>query len=281
MVIISDWLDYKNENSPYLFRIVRITEKKSPDDDIIKYLQDKIITSYRSLEFYTFHLGESATEEEVRRYVNDHVIPKNDNQFDKNVRQGDWGEILSGLIVTYFQNLVIPINKLQWKFNKDKAVFGTDLIAFNNSERIEDIYYYEIKTRKNPDTKEGKIPNRFYVSIWAHNSLLMDVNSPTESIADFLERLYFEKKEYNTASKFKDMVKNPQNYNKKFELFLIVEKVNFTADLLIELNSLPPQLDPLNVTIVLIDNLSDLVNRTWLDIEDALVNKLNNRVIHI
>ncbi len=230
------------------------------------------------MDFYSFHFGKSATEEEIRIYIKDQVIPKNENQFDRNVRQGDWGEILAGLIVTYFQNLVIPINKLQWKFNKDKAVFGTDLIAFNNNGKIEDIYYYEIKTRLNPDTKEGENPTRYYVSIWAHNSLLKDKLSPTESIADFLERFYVEKKDYKTASKFKEIVKNPQDYNKKFEIFLIVEKTKFTEEILIELNSLPPKLDPLNVTVVLIDNLGDLVNKTWKDIELSLMNKFTKKV---
>ncbi|MCB1174530.1 MAG: DUF1837 domain-containing protein [Leptospiraceae bacterium] len=136
----------------YSFNIVQITEKSSPDNDIVKYLQETIITSYRTLDFYNFHLGKEATLDEIRQYINEQVVPKNENQFDRNVRHGDWGEILAGLIVTYFQDLIIPINKLQWKFNKDKAVFGTDLIAFNNNEKIDDIFFYEIKTRKNPNT---------------------------------------------------------------------------------------------------------------------------------
>jgi hypothetical protein len=273
--MINNWLKYSEKNdAKYVFKLVHITEKESPNENLIEFLQEKIITSYRSMEFYKFHLGDRATEDEIRQYIKDQIIPKDENQFDRNVRQGDWGEILSGLIVTYFQNLVIPINKLQWKFNKDKAVFGTDLIAFNNASKIEDIYYYEIKTRRNPNTKEGENPNRFYISIWAHNSLLKDKLSPTESIADFLERLYVEKGDYDTAAKFKDIVKNPQNYNKKFELFLIVEKDKYIEDILIELNSLPPQIAPLNVTIILIDNLENLVNKTWTDIEDVLVKKI-------
>lgn len=273
--MIDNWLEYHDKNDAgYVFKLVQITEKESPDDDLIQLLQEKIITSYRKLDYYKFYFEEAVTEDEIRKYVQDQVIPKDENQFDRNVRQGDWGEILSGIIVTYFQNLLIPINKLQWKFNKNKAVFGTDLIAFNNGEKIEDIYYYEIKTRVNPNNKEGKSPNRYYISIWAHNSLLNDEQSPTESIADFLARLYFEKQDYVTASKFNDIVKNPQNYNRNFELFLIVEKNKFVDNILEDLNNLPPKLTPLTVTIILIDNLSALVKRTWDDIESVLVNKL-------
>lgn len=275
--MIENWLEYTEKgDAKYVFKLVQITEKDSPDDDLIKFLQEKIITSYRSLDFYKFHLGETVSEDEIIKYIQDQIIPNDENQFDKNVRQGDWGEILSGLIASYFQDLFIPINKLQWKFNKDKAVFGTDLIAFNKGESIRDIYYYEIKTRVNPDKKEGTKPNRHYISILAHNSLLKDEQSPTESIADFLERLYFEKEDFTTASKFKDIVKNPKNYNKKFELFLIVEKDKFIEEILTDLNEFPPQLAPLSVTIILINNLSSLVSRTWDDIELVLVNKLIN-----
>lgn len=276
--MIKNWLEYNEDNdAEYVFKLVQITEKETPDDDLINLLQENLITSYRSLNFCKFHLGETATEEEIRQYVQNQVIPKDENQVDKNVRQGDWGEILSGLIASYFQDLIIPINKLQWKFNKDKAVFGTDLLAFNKGDNIEDIYYYEIKTRLNPNNKEGKKPNRFYISVLAHNSLLKDEQSPTESIADFLERLYVEKGDYDTASKFKDIVKNPQNYNRKFELFLIVEKDKFVKEILTELNELPPKLNPLSVTIIFIDDLSSLVNRTWEDIESVLVDKLINK----
>ena len=106
--------------------------------------------------------------------------------------------------------------------------------------------------------------------------MLKDEESPTESIADFLERLYVEKEDYVNASKFKDIVKNPQNYNKKFELFLIVEKDKFIDEVLTELNELPPQLDQLSVTIILLDDLRSLVNNTWEDIESVLVDKLIN-----
>ena len=278
--MIEDWLKYEEKDAPeYVFKLIHIVENQSPPDkELIKYLQEEILNSYvpKGIKFYKYHFEDTVTEDEIRSYVKEQVIPKEENQFDRNVRQGDWGEILTTLIVSKFQSLEIPINKLQWKFNKDKAVFGTDLLAFNKGEKIEDIYYYEIKTRLNPDNKEGKKPNRHYITIWAYQSLYKDEQSPTETIADFLERLYFEKEDYDKASKFKDIVKNPHKYNRKFELFLIIEKSKYIDEILKELNDLPPKLDPLNVTIVFIDNLGKLVKETWQDIENVLIEKFKN-----
>jgi len=273
--MINNWLEHNEQVSSYSFRSIYVREKAKPDNDTIEYLQEQIITSYRNLGFYKFHL-ENSSEAEIRDYVLNQVIPEDITQIDKNVRQGDWGEILSALIVAYFQNLEVPINKLQWKLNKDKAVFATDLFAYNKGETITDLYYYEIKTKLNPTVKAGKIPERFYITVIAHNSLLKDENSPTESIAEFLERLFFEKKDYDEAKKFKDIVKNPQNYKRNFEMFFIIDSKNFDKKILEELNNLPPQLAPLNVTLIFIDNLQVLVQKTWNDIESALVKLLKD-----
>jgi len=264
------WLTYQPETKPYVFSFIRVTEKNKPDINMIKLLQEKLIFSYGTEKYYSRYFEENSTEEEIRKFVIDKVIPAENNQFDKNVRQGDWGEILASLIVVYFQNLEIPINKLQWKFHKDKSVFCTDLIAFNNADKIEDIYYYEIKTRQNPDKKEE---SKQFISVLAYNSLLKDAESPSDAIVNFLYKLYIEKEKYKTADKFKDIMKNPHKYNKKYEIFLIVESTKFNTNMLDELNLLQPTLYPLNVTIVLIDNLKQLVENTWKDIENILIKK--------
>jgi len=277
---IGNWLTCQLDPKSFAFSFIRITEKSKPDINITKLLQKKLLFSYRPEDYYSFYFKENATEENIRKYILEQVIPAENNQFDRNVRQGDWGEILATLIVTYFQKLVIPINKLQWKFNKDKSVFCTDLIAFNSGDKIEDIYYYEIKTRQNPNKKEGrKGEQKEYITVLAYKSLVKDAGSPTDSLLDFLARLYFELKEYETSKKFMDMINNPQRYNKKYELFLIVESRKFKSCMLDDLNSLSPSLSPLNVTIVLVDDLKNLVKNSWKDIENVLVEKYKKEAL--
>ncbi|WP_027126848.1 Hachiman antiphage defense system protein HamA [Gelidibacter mesophilus] len=273
--MINNWLEHNEQVSSYSFRSIYVGEKAKSDNGTIEFLQEKIITSYRNFDFYKFYL-ENSSESDIRNFVLNQVIPANITQFDKNVRQGDWGEILSALIVAYFQDLEVPINKLQWKLNKDKAVFGTDLFAYNKGDKITDVYYYEIKTRLNPKNKEGKAPNRNYITVIAHNSLAKDESAPTESIAEFLSRLFFEMGKLNEAKKFKDIVKNPQNYKRNFELFFIIDRDNFDIKILDELNALPSQLDPLKVTLIFIEDLQLLVENTWNDIESALVKLLKD-----
>ena len=168
------------------------------------------------------------------------------------------------------------MSKLQWKFNNNKAVFGTDLIAFNMGDEIKEIHYYEIKTRQKPQNKEGnKKRGHYYVTIWAYKSLEKDAYSPTSSIANFLELLYYDRGDIENANKFKDIVRFPKKYCSYFEIFLIFEKDNYIEKLLNELEALPPKLSPLKVTLVFVDNLKQLVENTWHDIEETLVQIIN------
>lgn len=269
--MIDEYFDLNAHRTDLAFTFYYITNKKTIDVKFIDNLKDNLLTSYRPVDQFKF-LVKDLTEAKIKSYVLDYVVPKDVTQIDLNVRQGDWGEVFAALMVAHFQGLDIPINKLQWKINKDKSVFGTDLIAFNSGEKIQDIHYYEIKTRVASHKKEGKAPNYNYISILAHNSLLNDQNAPNELIADFLSKLFYERREYEIASRFIDIVQNPSNYNRKFELFFIVEKNNYTESIFEELHNLPPQLTPLRVTVVIIEDLQKLIQETWSDIQDRAIN---------
>lgn len=268
--MIEHYFNYTQDRTDFCFEFFYVTQNKNVDDAFLEDLKEKVLLSYRSIEDYKFYLSES-TEDEIKEYVTDYVVPQNAGIIDRIVRQGDWGEIVAGLIVANIQKLSIPIRKLRWKINKNKSVFGTDLIAFNLGDPITDIHYYEIKTRVASHKKEGKAPDRNYISIIAHNSLAKENNMPNEMLADFLMRYYVEQKDYASAAKFKDIVKNPSGYKRNFELFFIVEKDQYTDAIFDELHKLPPQLSPLRVTVIIINDLQSIIDETWKDIEQRLV----------
>ena len=61
--MINNWLEHNEQVSSYSFRSIYVREKAKPDNDTIEYLQEQIITSYRNLGFYKFHLENSSEEE--------------------------------------------------------------------------------------------------------------------------------------------------------------------------------------------------------------------------
>lgn len=44
---------------------------------------------------------------------------------------------------------------MRFKFNKNKSVFGTDIVAINSLDDLNTVYYYEVKTRFNGAKKES------------------------------------------------------------------------------------------------------------------------------
>ena len=73
--MIDNWLELKEKKGlGYVFNLIEVVEKHTPDDTLLKFLQEKIITSYRNIDFYKFVLAEE-TEEKIREYIINQVIP--------------------------------------------------------------------------------------------------------------------------------------------------------------------------------------------------------------
>lgn len=257
--MINTWLQSSSSVPAHqLFGMINVVEIGPPSVDVKDYLGHEIISSYRNLDDLKI-LYEHLPEDRLTDYIRDYVMPSNANQLTRNVRQGDFSEVLASLIVSFFEKRIVPLKKMRWKFNKDKSVFSTDMFAHNAGDQISDLYYYEIKSRLDTRQKEGTAPNRFYITVHAHNSLLKDMQQPNEGIADFLSKMYFAQKDYDSAKKYHDIILNPNNYKRSYELFFIIETTKFNPSIIDELENLPPALKPLCITIVLIANLGRLI----------------------
>lgn len=259
--MLEKWLSIaETRPSPYVFRFINVTENQTPDDDVKAFIGKEIVTAYRNLDYLQLQYRTEPRHKLVE-YINNYVLTSSDNQIAKNVGQGDFGEILAGLIVSHFFKLFVPIQKLRWKFNKDRSTFCTDMIAHNPDGNITDIYYYEIKSRL-LIRKEETDGTYNHITVVAHNGLLKDEQTPNEGIADFLSRYFYEREDYDASAKYGDIVRNPSNYNRNFELFFVIEASKFKVEILDDLQNLPPTLKPLCVTLVLINGLGELIQET-------------------
>ncbi len=256
--MIENWLDCNNrdENSFTTFRVMDVTEKAMPDENLVDFLGKEILGAYRNLDDLKI-MYETEPPEKLDEYIDNYIFPT-DTMGEKIVKPGDFGEIVANLIVSYFLKLEVPISKLKWKFNPNKAVFCTDMVAHNQGDKIKNLYYYEIKTRQTVTKKEGH-----HFSIHAHNGLSNDMASGHDGIADFLMRYYSELKDFDKAKKYHNIILNPKQYNKLYELFFIVDKTAYKEEVLSDLEAMPPTLKPLNITLVLLDNFRALVDKCY------------------
>lgn len=269
--MITSWLSEKERSiSSFKFRVIDISEIKSIENEDLKYLAKELLTAYRDLSFLSKQYKNKPIEILIE-YLQKDVFPNpdgivQDNQIRKNVRQGDFGETLSLKILQDLRNMHVPIYKLRYKFNNNRALFCTDIFAQNSIDDLSEFYYYEVKTKIRYDEE---------ICIIAHNSLKKDI--PKESIADFLRRMYHEraqileiagKKEeaanyYNLAQAYGELFDKPQDFKHNYEIFLVIDKKLFKEDILSKLNDLPPSVTPLTVSILLVDNLEPLIIKSF------------------
>jgi hypothetical protein len=261
--MLTDWLDYKEltPNTFTTFKVINVVEKTAPNDPIYNSIAESILAAYRNLDFLKLHY-QTEPKEMLVEYLKNNVFPTDVHQIGKNVRQGDFGEILTSLIVSHYQGLEVPLRKLQWKFNKSTSVFCTDMLAHNPGSPISQLYYYEIKSRLHIEHEKVK-DTLAYITVIAHNSLQKDENVPNEGIADFLSRKFYEEGDNDKSLLYHDIVKNPSNYTKNYELFFILEKSAYLSVILDDLEKLPPTLKPLSVTVVLLDNLRQITETVY------------------
>lgn len=276
--MIKNWLKEKTHKSRSKhFSIYKIEESVAPDNKTLDYLGEQTMQSYRPLDGLKSSYSKLA-KKELTAYLNNYVFAPLPDPF--NVRQGDFGEILARLFVETFRALEVPCYKLRYKFNNSKAVFCTDIFAHNKGKDITDLRYYEVKTKITNTKTEVEIKGKKefrHISVVAHESLAKDNNKTnTEGIADFLKRQYEEKaqsfedegldeiaaKYWEIALKYSDIVDNPGKYKRSFELVLIIEKSKYTDDILDDLEKLPPSLKPLDVTVITIDKIKNLTEKS-------------------
>lgn len=250
----------ENDSQKYDFCFISITEDKPKDDELIYELQKNILRAYRNPKFLQQqrrNLNRAGLEDYILKYV----IPDDIINFDLAVRYGDFGEIFASLIIEYIRGKR-TFHKLRWKFNSNKSVFGTDIVAFDSLDNPKEITYYEVKTRKNALKREGSE----FITVIAYKSLEKDINSNTETILDFMARLYFETSEYDKSNVFSNLVGGTNIVDKNYEIFIITDSNILSKDykkLLSALHSVPKTITPLSVTFVFIDNLKTLTMDTW------------------
>lgn len=263
--MIKDYFSIKeNDSHKYNFSFIRITEDKPKDDALILELQKSILRAYRTPNFLQ-RKKRNLDRDGLKKYIQKNVIPNKITNFDVAVRYGDFGEIFASLIIKYIQNKE-PFTKLRWKYNSNKSVFGTDIVAFDSLDNPREISYYEVKTRENALKKEKEKEENKFITVIAYKSLEQEKFSDKESILDFMSRLYENEGNYGKSDIFSDLVDDARVVNKTYEVFIITDSRILSKDytpLLQTLNTIPKTITPLSLTFIFIDKIKELMTETW------------------
>ena len=264
--MINKWLyEEMRELDTDKFQVIDLKEVDDISQEVKEYIANHLISSFRNIEQLKFRYKDR-DKEELRKYIKEKIFPNQDNQFSKNVKQGDWGEVLSAIILNDIKSVILPITKLRWKINNEKSMFGTDVFAIReNEEELQELIYCEVKTKITYDKEIG---------IKAYESLYRDNGSSLPDIIDFISKVYFEKGDYELAAKYDKIYLNMDNHTKEFQIFLIMDGSIWRDEIVDILKASSVDLERLFINIVLIPNFKDLIEETYeltADIGEKLV----------
>lgn len=263
---IGKWLNAPiKEKTKYEYSLYRITKKADKTTTLIRDLQEELLYSYREKKFLKKNVF-SMTKKNIRKYIKG-IIPEDSDNIAENVRTGDFGEVLVKLIVSFFFHYT-AYNKLKFKFNKNRSVFATDLVAFDDISNPKSIYYYEIKTRKTLNKENG-----FYITQIAYESLEKDEDNCVQPILDFMAQRFFESRKKDLSLKYSKLALNKKKVKSNYEIFVLTNDINEKKILKIckALNETTIKLNPLSLTLVLVPELYTIRDEVWDTICDTAV----------
>ncbi|PZV19295.1 MAG: hypothetical protein DCF21_07515 [Leptolyngbya sp.] len=137
----------KREPCSYKFVVEDITESNQPnltdpDDPILGDFAYSLLTAHADPEM----IREECTIlleqldyldlDIIKEYIEDHILPAQVSGVKGLARIGNFGEILSSLLLMSFQGFSVPIYKLRYREKKSWAMKLTDLCLINRDENL-------------------------------------------------------------------------------------------------------------------------------------------------
>lgn len=261
--MIHDWLKHsERSNHSYKFKVIDLSETEIRKQELFpQWLAEELLMAYKNPNHLKRRYSKK-DKSELRKYLADEVFPPLTKVMDKNVRRGDWGEIVSSLFLRDVMNLETALIKLRYKLNRKKSSFGIDVfgVQLDDKGNVCGLCVCETKTKITYDKQIG---------VKAHDSLYINDISSIITIADFMSTLYFEQGKYELSDQFDEIVINNGDFPTDHHIFLVHEKKLWNDDILSELNNLARLSQDLHFNVLLIDELNDFADYCFSIVPDV------------
>ncbi|MGG3889603.1 Hachiman antiphage defense system protein HamA [Metabacillus fastidiosus] len=261
--MIRDWLIHSNRsNHRYKYNIIDVSETDIRAETAFPlWLATELLLAYKNPNHLKRRYSKRG-KAELRDYLINEVFPPLTTVIDKNVRRGDWGEIVTSLILRDIGQLETALIKLRYKLNRKKSSFGIDVfgVQLDKAGKVCGLCVCETKTKITYDKKIG---------IKAHDSLFSNDTSAIITISDFMSTLYYNEGKLELSDQFDEIVLQKANFPTNHHVFLVHEKNKWNEDILVELDNLQGLKQGFNVNVLLIDDLDHLANHSFSLIPDV------------
>ncbi|RLC83872.1 MAG: hypothetical protein DRI79_13540 [Chloroflexi bacterium] len=190
-------------------------------------------------------------------------FPSEENPFS--VRTGDFGEVVGHIVLRDIFGLTIPVFKLRFKTNWERAAFGIDIIAFrlhDEDHQRDAVVFAEVKTSKDKSYGVKKVFEEIESLVAEGQS---EVKNKMRNAIRFVSERLFEQGQYELEQRiyrFLDCYANP-HYVEAFVPLLVRDKQTWDEDALegITLNKLNP--NQVLLCIFLLGNLEEAIQAAY------------------
>ncbi len=243
---------------PYNIKVFELLIKDLNEDMIID-IAKRILISLGDPENIKFMC--ELDEINLKDYVIDHVIPDKDNKKIIYPRKSTWGEIIAAEILKDIRGHFIPIYRLRHKNKRNSAMQGgADVVTCVGSEK--DFYISLSEVKAKGDLKSRGVYD-YRIEVEKAYNHLKDTNIDEPEIIDHMIKILRFERKFELAKIFRGYFKNFKKSNKEFHIFMIMEKSRWGEDILRLFKNETIELPNLSINIFLINNLNQLINRTY------------------
>lgn len=249
--MIAEWLQKKPEGS-YSFPVDRFKEAAARNTAILEYLGGKVLESYLPEDIFQMELQRVGNENIPQVIRNEH-LPSSPT-----TKRGEFGEILTHLILVDVYGYLVPIYKLHGKEHKDMPMRTTDVIAFkiHDKERARDrLFLCEVKVRTSADND---------VAEEAYNKLSSEVTTRISLGLTYIAKRLLQENNLGLLAeinRFRDEYSNSE-YEKHPELYLVFDTAIWRDSVIARLDG-HVDLPRFKCRAVLVKKLRELVNQVY------------------
>jgi hypothetical protein len=271
----------KREPCSYKFVVEDVIEINQPN---LTDLEDPILDDFAN-SLLTAHADPEMIKEEcnilledldvlnldiVKQYIENHILPAQTSGVKGLARIGNFGEILSSMLLMNFQGFSVPIYKLRYREKKSWAMKLTDLCLINRDETLVKplICYGEVKTKSSQYNSN--------LGIEGHNSLVKDDALQDPEILKFFCTILYNSNKFEEANFFSRLRLGKIAYDKQYYLFLVHEKETWRDEVLEKLDTHPidNRLENFCVSVILIQELRKVIDesyaRAWKGVREII-----------
>ncbi len=296
--MLEHWLAIHNrENCEYAFAVVEVSESCVPDDDLLSFLAHELLIAHANpamIKHECESLLQDARElnlDVIERYVCEQILELDwaeikqkllDSYLSKEIfpdlhkgglvlstRIGNWGEALAAKYLVTFEGFWFPIYKLRLREKKDWAAKLTDLCLLKTDGLDKPLVCYsEVKTHSSRCDEN--------LGIEGHNSLVGDDALDDPEILRLIKAWLYENGEIDKAKFFSDLKAGRIECDTRHDLYIMHDTNTWKEDILTNLdnNGIDERLVDFSVRVFLINNLRDIIDktygRTWLAVIEVI-----------